>query len=387
MTAPPPVPEPEKRKPDGPLRKGWTTGACATAATAAAYQALLTGTFPDPVTITLPHGEEPRFALKRADLGKREATASVIKDASDDPDVTHGAEIVVTVALRESGGESGQGNNKGNNKDITFRAGPGVGTVTRPGLALEVGEPAINPGPRKMMASAIEGLARTLGNETGGPGVPISITVSIPGGETLAEKTLNGRLGIEGGLSVLGTTGVVIPYSCSSWIHSIHRGVDVARASGLTHIAAATGRTSEDAARNLLGLEETALIDMGDFAGGLLKYLRKNPVERLTLAGGIGKMTKLAQGAMDLHSSKSRVDRKALAGMLASLGADAETSAEAENANTAAEVIETAQSLGLPLGDLIAQQAREAALATLSGGTSVEVVIVDAQGKPVGHAG
>ena len=237
------------------------------------------------------------------------------------------------------------------------------------------------------MASVIEGLARTLGNETGGPGGPISITISIPGGEALAEKTLNRRLGIEGGLSILGTTGVVIPYSCSSWIHSIHRGVDVARASGLTHIAAATGRTSEDAVGKMLGLPETALIDMGDFAGGLLKYLRRNPVERLTLAGGIGKMTKLAQGAMDLHSSKSRVDRKALAGMLASLGADAETSAAAENANTAAEVIETAQSIGLPLGDLIAQQAREAALATLSGGTKVEVVIVDAQGKKVGHAG
>ena len=387
MTTAPPVPEPQPnvpgRKPDGPLRKGWTTGACATAATAAAYRALLTGEFPDPVTITLPKGEEPRFALKRMELGEGEATASVIKDAGDDPDVTHGAEIVVTVALRERGGES----DHKNNKDITFRAGPGVGTVTRPGLALDVGEPAINLGPRKMMTSAIEGLARTLGNETGGPGGPIFITISIPGGEALAEKTLNRRLGIEGGLSILGTTGVVIPYSCSSWIHSIHRGVDVARASGLTHIAAATGRTSEDAARKMLGLEETALIDMGDFAGGLLKYLRKNPVERLTLAGGIGKMTKLAQGAMDLHSSKSRVDRKALAAMLVSLGADAETAAKAEGANTAAEVIETAQSLGLPLGDLIAQQAREAALATLAGGTAVEVMIVDAQGKPVGPAG
>ena len=387
MTTAPPVPEPQPnvpgRKPDGPLRKGWTTGACATAATAAAYRALLTGEFPDPVTITLPKGEEPRFALKRMELGEGEATVSVIKDAGDDPDVTHGAEIIVTVALRERGGETDQKNNK----DITFRAGPGVGTVTRPGLALDVGEPAINLGPRKMMTSAIEGLARTLGNETGGAGGPISITVSIPGGEALAEKTLNRRLGIEGGLSILGTTGVVIPYSCSSWIHSIHRGIDVARASGLTHIAAATGRTSEDAARKMLGLEETALIDMGDFAGGLLKYLRKNPVERLTLAGGIGKMTKLAQGAMDLHSSKSRVDRKALAAMLASLGADAETAAKAEGANTAAEVIETAQSLGLPLGDLIAQQAREAALATLAGGTEVEVMIVDAQGKPVGHAG
>ncbi len=366
-----------QRKPDGPLRKGWSTGACAAAATKAAYQALLTGEFPDPVTITLPKGEEPSFALKQMKLGqdknKREATASVIKDAGDDPDVTHGAEIVVTVSLVGDGG------------DITFQAGDGVGTVTKPGLALCVGEPAINPGPRGMITSVIEGLAEKLGDKTGGKDA-ISITISIPGGEALAEKTLNGRLGIEGGLSILGTTGVVIPYSCSSWIHSIHRGVDVAIASGHTHIWAATGRTSEDAARNLLGLPDAALIDMGDFAGGLLKYLRKHPIERLTLAGGIGKMTKLAQGAMDLHSSKSRVDTKALAAMLASLGADAKTTAKAEGANTAAEVFEEANSLGLPLGDLIARQAREAALATLSGGTEVEVMIIDAQGKQAGHA-
>jgi len=385
MTPPPPekAPQPDApgRKPDAPpgatLRKGWTTGACATAAAAAAYQALLTGAFPDPVTITLPKGEEHSFALKRADLDEGEATASVIKDAGDDPDVTHGAEIVVTVALEGKGEDGGKG--------IAFRAGEGVGTVTRPGLALAVGEPAINPGPRRMMASAIEGLAKKLGHETGGKDA-ITITVSIPGGEALAEKTLNRRLGIEGGLSVLGTTGVVIPYSCSSWIHAIHRGVDVARASGFGHIAAATGRTSEHAVRDMLGLEDTQLIDMGDFAGGLLKYLRAHPVERLTLAGGIGKMTKLAQGAMDLHSSKSRVDMKALAEMLAALGADAETAAEAETANTAAEVVETARTLGLPLGDLIARQARETALATLSGGTEVEVAIFDARGKQVGHA-
>jgi len=387
MTTAPPEQTPEPtapgRKPDAPpggqLRKGWTTGACATAAAAAAYQALLTGAFPDPVTITLPRGEEPSFALKRADLGEGEATASIIKDAGDDPDVTHGAEIVVTVSLEDNGVDNGGG--------IAFRAGDGVGIVTRPGLALGVGEPAINPGPRKMMTTAIEDLARTLGNGTSPVSSAISITISIPGGETLAEKTLNGRLGIEGGLSVLGTTGVVIPYSCSSWIHSIHRGVDVALASGLSHIAAATGRTSEQAVQKMLGLEETALIDMGDFAGGLLKYLRKHPVERLTLAGGPGKITKLAQGAMDLHSSKSRVDMKALAGMLASLGADAETTAKAETANTAAEVLETARSLGLPLGDLIARRARETALATLSGGTKVEVMIFDSKGGRVGHAG
>ena len=360
-----------RQKPEGPLRKGWTTGACATAAVAAAYQALLSGDFPNPVTITLPRGEEPSFDLVRMELIEGQATTSITKDAGDDPDITHGAEIVVTVALDK------------NASGITFHAGPGVGTVTRPGLALDVGEPAINPAPRSMIEGVIVDLSRTYNAEK--PGV--AITISIPGGEALAEKTMNGRLGILGGLSVLGTTGVVIPYSCSSWIHSIHRGVDVGLAAGLRHMAAATGSTSEAAVQKILGLPDWALIDMGDFAGGLLKYLRKHPIERLTIAGGVGKLTKLAQGAMDLHSSRSRVDMAGLAGMLASLGADADTVAKAEAANTAGEVLEIAQTQSLALGDLIARQTREAAMATLSGGTDVDVMVFDRKGEQVGESG
>jgi len=179
---------------------------------------------------------------------------------------------------------------------------------------------------------------------------------------------------------------VVIPYSCSSWIHSIHRGVDVSRAAGYTHIAAATGSTSEAAVQKLLNLPDPALIDMGDFAGGLLKYLRRHPVEKLTIAGGFGKLTKLGQGAMDLHSSRSSVDMMALAGMLGALGADSDTVAAAETANTAGEVLEMAKAKELALGDLIARRAREAALATLSGGTKVDVMIFDRSGLQVGHA-
>ena len=352
--------KPSERQPKGPLRKGWTTGACATAAATAAYQALLTGSFPDPVTITLPKGEEPSFKLIQADLGDGRATAAVVKDAGDDPDVTHGAQIIVTVTL------SGVG------EGISFHAGEGVGTVTRPGLALDIGEPAINPGPRAMMEGVIQGLAR----EYGCPG-DVAITVAVPGGEKLAQKTLNARLGIMGGLSILGTTGIVIPYSCSSWIHSIHRGVDVARASGITHIAAATGSTSEAAIQKMLGLDDVALIDMGDFAGGP------------------GKLAKLSQGHLDLHSSKSRLDMTALAELLVGLGPRGEEGGEAEaeavaasgSANTAAEVLEIAESLGLPLGDRIARQAREVALATLAGDTRVEVVIFDRDGKRLGGTG
>ncbi|MEE2699295.1 MAG: cobalt-precorrin-5B (C(1))-methyltransferase [Pseudomonadota bacterium] len=363
---------PIKRKNSkGTLRRGWTTGACATAATSAAYQALLTGSFPDPITITLPHGQEPKFSLLRKNLSENKASASIIKDAGDDPDITHGAEIAVTVAL----------NNE--NNSISFHAGDGVGIVTRPGLALDIGEPAINPGPRGMIKSAIKDIANKFTPKTSHG---VSITISIPDGKKLAKKTMNGRLGIKGGLSILGTTGIVIPYSCSSWIHSIHRGVDVARAANIKHIAAATGSTSEAAVQKILKLEDTALIDMGDFAGGLLKYLRKKPVECLTIAGGIGKLTKLAQGAMDLHSSRSQVNMAGLAEMLSNLGADKDTINQVENANTASQVLELAQKKDLDLGQLIARQARESAMATLSGGTEVHVMVFDRNGNCVGKS-
>ena len=145
-----------------------------------------------------------------------------------------------------------------------------------------------------------------------GAGVDAIVEISVPDGERIAERTANGRLGIVGGLSILGTTGIVIPYSCSAWIHSIHRGVDVARASGCAHIGAATGETSEAAIRALYGLPDHALIEMGDFVGGLLKYLREHPVPRLTIAGGPAKMTKLAEGKLDLHSKRGAVDLAAL---------------------------------------------------------------------------
>src|SRR5438270_2816543 len=265
------------RQETAPLRRGWTTGACAAAAARAAFAALLTGDFPDPVAIRLPRGETPRFPLALAERHDGSARAGIVKDAGDDPDVTHGALIIAELARAAPG------------SGIAFRAGEGVGTVTRPGLALAVGEPAINPAPRAMIRDTLADLAEA----NGAPAPDLTVTISIPGGERLAERTMNRRLGIVGGLSVLGTTGVVVPYSCASWIHAIRRGIDVARAAGLGHIAAATGSTSERAVQALYGLPEHALIDMGDFAGGTLKYLRRHPVPHLTLAGGFAKIAKL----------------------------------------------------------------------------------------------
>src|SRR5271167_2757787 len=304
-------------KQERPLRRGWTTGTCATAAAKAAFAALITGDFPDPVTVTLPRGEQPSFALAMTRKDTGAATAGVIKDAGDDPDVTHGALVCATVRA----GPPGSG--------VIFKAGEGVGTVTRAGLPIPPGEPAINPVPRQMIRDAIAAVATAVGRAA-----DAEVEISIPGGKVLAAKTLNGRLGIVGGLSILGTTGIVVPYSCAAWIHSIHRGIDVARAAGLAHIAGSTGASSEAAVQKLHALPETALIEMGDFVGGMLKYLRQHPVARVTLAGGVAKMTKLAQGFIDLHSKRGAVDLAELANVAAAAGGSAQLCQRMIAANT-----------------------------------------------------
>src|SRR6266446_531652 len=323
------------------LRRGWTTGACATAAARAAFTAILAGGFPDPVSVRLPRGGMASFPLALAELGEASARAGIVKDAGDDPDVTHGALVIAEIVWADPG--SGVG----------FAAGEGVGTVTRAGLPLAVGEPAINPAPRAMIRGALVDVAEA----NGAPSPDVTVTIAIPGGERLAERTMNARLGIVGGLSVLGTTGIVVPYSCASWIHAIHRGIDVARAAGLDHIAAATGTTSERAVQLLYDLPEHALIDMGDFAGGTLKYLRRHPVARVTLAGGFGKFAKLAAGHLDLHSSRSRVDGAALARLLAGVGADPAAVTAAGSSDSAAEILMIAGERQTALAEAVARQA------------------------------
>ena len=347
-----------KQDPAKTLRRGWTTGACATAATKAALMALWGGGFPEHVSITLPKGETPDFAVVNTRSGAGWAEAGIIKDAGDDPDVTHGAEVRVRVSASAGG--------------VVFAAGEGVGIVTKPGLPVPVGEPAINPKPREMICGVVEELSATYGKDT-----DITVTISIVNGAVLALKTWNPRLGIKGGLSVLGTTGVVRPFSCSAWIASIHRGVDVARASGLTHVAGCTGATSEATVQALYGLPDHAMLDMGDFAGGLLKYIRRHPVARLTIGGGIGKITKLAQGAVDLHSGRSQVDFASLAGMV---GDD-----RLAKVNTALEAYEIA---GKKMTDKVAKQALVAVRDILrDADILVDIVIIDRAGNIIARAG
>jgi cobalt-precorrin-5B (C1)-methyltransferase len=356
---------------EAPLRRGWTTGACAAAAARAAYAALLTGRFPDPVTIRLPRGQTPAFPLALAERRDGSARAGIVKDAGDDPDVTDGALIIAEVAWAPGG------------SGVSFAAGEGVGTVTRPGLPLAVGEPAINPAPRQMIRDALLDLAAAAGAAP----PDLAVTIAIPGGERLAERTMNARLGIVGGLSVLGTTGIVVPYSCAAWIAAIRRGIDVARAAGLAHVAAATGRTSERAVQRLYALPEQALIDMGDFVGGTLKYLRRYPVPFLTLAGGFGKLAKLAAGHLDLHSRRSRLDPALLARLLAAAGGSRDAVAAAAQSASAAAILELAGEQRVALAAAVARQARELALATLAGETAVEVAIVDREGEFLARVG
>jgi cobalt-precorrin-5B (C1)-methyltransferase len=312
---------------------------------------------PGRVRITLPKGERVEFDICQCDQGDGWAEAGVIKDAGDDPDVTHGARILARVTASNGG--------------VRFCAGEGVGMVTMAGLPIAPGEPAINPVPRQMLTATVEEMAKRLGQAA-----DIEITISVPGGAKLAQKTWNPRLGIKGGISILGTTGIVRPFSCAAWIASIHRGVDVARANGLGHVAGCTGSTSERVVQGLYGLPDYAMLDMGDFAGGLLKYLARHPVARVTIGGGIGKMTKLAQGARDLHSGRSQVD---FVGLAEVVGEE-----DVRHMNT---VLQAYESAGEKLSEWVAKTALEKVREMLPEGVIADTVVIDRAGNILARAG
>lgn len=356
-----------------PLRSGYTTGSCATATSLAAARLLLSGTGSDAADIVLPKGRHVSLPLvfcrfvDEADPSAG-AEAGTIKDAGDDPDVTHGALVFARVRLSAEPG-------------VRFHAGPGVGIVTRAGLTLPVGEPAINPVPRRMMREHLTDLAAEYGY-TGG----FDVTIGIENGEALALKTMNPRLGIVGGLSILGTTGIVRPFSCSAYIASIHQGIDVARANGYSHVAACTGNASEDAMRAHYGLPDIALIEMGDFVGAVLKHLRRAPVAKLSLCGGFGKFSKLAAGHLDLHSRSSSIDLPLLAQWAAEAGADGALQAQIVAANTSQEALALAAKQHIALGDIVCRHAREVARGIVPPEVEVEVFAIDREGRFVGVA-
>jgi cobalt-precorrin-5B (C1)-methyltransferase len=356
-----------KTKEDKPLRHGYTTGACATAATKAALLALITGEVQHEVTIRLPIGEEVTFPLARCEVGAATASAAVIKDGGDDPDATHGALIVSTVSWSEAAG-------------IQLEGGEGVGRVTKPGLPVPVGEAAINPVPRAMIREAVQSVLRRFQLERG-----VRVVISVPDGEEIAKKTLNGRLGIIGGISILGTRGIVVPYSTAAYKASIAQAINVAREAGCRHIVLSTGGKSEKTAMALYPeLPEVAFVEMGDFAGFSLKQCKQKQVERVTLVGMMGKFSKLAQGEMMLHSKRAPVDFAFLARVAAEAEVPQALRAEIGGANTAAQVAEMLAAYPLFFHKLCEYCCRSC-LKEVQGGMTIETILITMTGSLLGR--
>lgn len=404
----------------GRLRTGYTTGACAAAAAKAALLTLL-GRAPEVVDIGLPVGGRAAFAVARRELGPGWATCSVVKDAGDDPDVTHGAEICARVAWRGAPG-------------LLLDRGPGVGVITKPGLELPPGEPAINPVPRRMLAAAVlevlaaagrEGVAvepvvgrryrpasGAAGAEDAGvagwvaetapeAGVPepraargLAVTVWCPDGEERARRTLNARLGILGGISILGTRGIVVPYSTAAFRASIARALDVARAVGVEVVVLTTGGRSEAFARRLLPhLPEEAFVQMGEFLGFALKAAARAGFRGVVVCGMVGKLSKAAAGQFHLHARSAEVDTGFLADVAASCGAGPDLVAAVAAANTARHAAELVRQGGLEgFFDRLCALAWERSRAFLAEagagrGLRIAYLLTDFEGRLMGSGG
>ena len=344
------------------LRTGWTTGTCAAAAAKAAARALASGEPQARVDVKLPgKGRQRRvaFDLERCDLGPSWAEAVVIKDAGDDPDVTDGAHLTARVSWREEPG-------------LELERGDGVGLVTRPGLGLPVGGPAINAVPRRMISYSVE---EVLDPQERG----VRVVISVPGGERMAEKTTNARLGIVGGISILGTTGIVRPFSTAAWAASVVQAIGVMGAQGHKTFVLSTGGLTEKAAMRLLpDLEEVNFIEVGDFTGQAIKKAVENGLERCFFVGMAGKISKLAAGVMMTHWTRSKVDNELLAQITMEAGGSTDLVEEVKEANTARHAYELWRSAHLDsAAGLLCKQAAENLAEYAEGKLEVHVILVD----------
>jgi cobalt-precorrin-5B (C1)-methyltransferase len=349
-------------------REGFTTGTAAAAAARAACLVLLERGWPETVIVQLPIGRALEVRINTLEWDGEAASAGVVKDAGDDPDVTHGAEIFATVRRAVEPG-------------IHLRGGVGVGVVTRPGLELPVGSPAINPVPQRMIREAV---ATALGSAE----PAVEVTISVANGEELARRTFNARLGIVGGISILGTTGIVRALSTAAWRASVVQAIDVAAANSIAHVVLSTGGRTERFAQALYPhLPEMAFVEMGIFTGDCLKRAAERGVPRVSVCAMIGKLSKIAAGKMQTHVAGNQVDCNFLARVTRDLGAAAELAAAVEAANTARHVQELIEGAGLNaffarLCDLAAEQCA----AVVQGGLAVEVILFDFDGRSLGTA-
>ena len=367
--------EPPLREPDLPrtakvrpraLRTGWTTGTCASAAAKAAVTALRDQGGQDSVEVALPSGYRVRFPVDSCAYDPVQATAVVVKDAGDDPDVTHGAHLTARVRWREAPGAALEG-------------GEGVGVVTKPGLGIEVGDPAITATPRAMIVAAV-GEAVDL-TATG-----VRVEISVPGGKRMARKTTNARLGILGGISILGTTGIVRPFSTASWRASVEQAVSVMAAQGERTVVLCTGGRTERGAMALLpDLPEVCFVEVGDFTGAALRRALDVGLTGLVFVGMAGKLAKLAAGVLMTHYTRSKVDVGLLGEVTGAAGGTTALAAQVAAANTGRHAYELWESAGLlrAAGDELCGRVRSVLLRAGQGKLGAEVVMVDFTGTRV----
>jgi len=358
----------EKKK----LRSGFTTGACAAAAAKAATLVLVRHRLLDYVEIPFPTGDRHGFSLHSCVCQDGQVRVSIIKDAGDDPDVTNGAEIIAIVEQQDPGVAE---------EDVTIQGGPGVGKVTKPGLPVPVGAPAINPVPQKMIRAAVAEAFEEAGI---GKIFPLQVTICVTDGEILAEKTLNSRLGILGGLSILGTTGIVRPVSARAWTDTIDASMKVARAVGLSEVILSTGRTSEAAVQKQLQLPEEAQVMMGDYLAYALKAARRHGFARIYLSGMWAKILKCALGIPQTHVRHGALEVSQAADLLHELGLDRSRADELATANTAREIYQRLKAAGRDdLIHCVCEQAKRYAMKR--SGLPVEVFLVTSEEGVVAH--
>lgn len=351
------------------LRSGYTTGACATAATKGALLALIHQRRFRKVNIRLPIGTSVTFALHTCAYTMDAGCSSVIKDAGDDPDVTDKAEICARVTWSEQPG-------------VHFVQGVGVGLVTQKGLPVPPGEPAINPVPRQMLTTTVqEVLASTRQTPRG-----VCVEISVPNGAELAKKTLNPRLGIIGGISILGTTGIVVPYSTAAWEASVVQNIDVAVAQGCEHLIFTVGGRGEKFAQRLFALPEIAFVQIGDFFGKALRHAAGAGARQVTLATMIGKLAKFAAGNESVHSQQSAQDFAFLGQLAQQAGAAESLVGHVRSANTAQEVSELLSEGGIgAFPDVLCHTAWRYATSLTQEAYTLEVWLLGRAGEVLGR--
>ena len=349
-------------------RSGFTTGACAAAAARAATLGLLTGEVPASIHCALPNGQDVEFPVHAGRVEGDTAHAVIVKDAGDDPDATNGAHLTAQVRCLPSA--AGQ---------IVLKGGPGVGLVTKEGLGLEVGGPAINPVPRRNIDANVRAVAGELLDQDG-----LEVTISVPGGEEMAKKTLNARLGILGGISILGTTGIVRPYSTAAFRASVVQAVDVASKQGQTSIVFTTGGRSEKfAMKQLPELGEACFVQMGDFVKAAFQTAIKRKMARVYIGAMVGKLTKMGQGLAVTHAWKAAIDRDLLADCAHEVGAAPDLVEEIRNAETARFAAERLAVLGLSVDfhRALAKKAIRSLKTCYPGAYALTVLVCDFDGE------